>query len=222
MLMTKAVQEGRLDIVEYLILSGMIPDKTKALLHEAVKNDDLAMVRCLGSYYDLSERDIYGDTPLHIVRSIPVAEWLVIHGAKADDKNSHDKYPYEVMPEGELRDWLEHKYRTLHPRIEEETFETASIEVPWESRFITRTVSVEDFRPVSMEGSSKFFLEYEGMTFSPSNRFLDSFARRMKISSNIFSLFSAEEVFDRIQDTHAIYYPKSYIRHSRKQNSRGS
>ena len=37
MLMTKAVQEGRLDIVEYLLDTGMEPDKEKALLHEAVK-----------------------------------------------------------------------------------------------------------------------------------------------------------------------------------------
>jgi ankyrin repeat protein len=127
MLMTKAVQEGRLDIVEYLLDTGMEPDKEKALLHEAVKNDDLPMVQAIGPFYDVSSRDLNGDAPLHIARSQDVAQWLIHHGARADAQNKHGKFPYETMHDENLAAWLEQEYLALHPRVEEEILPAAPV-----------------------------------------------------------------------------------------------
>jgi len=200
MLMTKAVQEGRLDIVEYLLDTGMEPDREKALLHEAVKNDDLPMVQAVGPFYDASGRDINGDAPLHIVRSRPVAEWLMKNGARVDEQDKNGRFPYETVQDEELAAWLEQEYLALHPRVEEEFLPAVPAEIPWDSRFVTRTLSIDELKPVSASSGLGFLLEYEGEHLAPSSRFIESFAKRLKFSSNIFRLFSAEEVFSRIRE----------------------
>ena len=190
MLMTKAVQEGRLDIVEYLLDTGMEPDREKALLHEAVKNDDLPMVQAVGPFYDASGRDINGDAPLHIVRSRPVAEWLMKNGARVDEQDKNGRFPYETVQDEELAAWLEQEYLALHPRVEEEFLPAVPAEIPWDSRFVTRTLSIDELKPVSASSGLGFLLEYEGEHLAPSSRFIESFAKRLKFSSNIFRLFS--------------------------------
>ena len=199
MLMTKAVQEGRQDIVKYLLECGVEPDGEKALLHEAVKNDDLEMVRLVTPFCEINGFDLDGNTPLHLARSIPVAQWLVQHGARADLMTGQNKLPYEMVDNEELKAWLEQEYLILQPVAEIGEHTPTPIDMPLESRFMMRTLSIEDLRLVS-GGKEGFMLEYEGEVFQPTRRFIDSFARKMKSSTNIFRLFSAEEVFERLQD----------------------
>lgn len=199
MLMTKAVQEGRQDIVKYLLECGVEPDGEKALLHEAVKNDDLEMVRLVTPFCEINGSDLDGSTPLHLTRSLPVAQWLIQNGARADAKNGQNKLPYEVVEDEELKAWLKQGYLDLHPVVDIDEHSPVPVEMPLDSRFMMRILSIEDLRLVS-GGKEGFLLEYEGEVFQPTRRFIDSFARRMKFSTNIFRLFSAEEVFERLRE----------------------
>ena len=164
MLMTKAVQEGRQDIVKYLLECGVEPDVEKALLHEAVKNDDLEMVRLVTPFCEINGFDLDGNTPLHLARSIPVAQWLVQHGARADAMTGQNKLPYEVVDNEELKAWLEQEYLILQPVAEIGEHTPAPVDMPLESRFMMRTLSIEDLRLVS-GGKEGFMLEYEGEVF---------------------------------------------------------
>jgi len=199
MLMTKAVLEGRRDIVKYLLECGVEPNAEKALLHEAVKTDDLEMVRLVTPFCEINGTDLDGNTPLHLTRSISVAQWLIQHGARADAKNGQNKFPYEEGGDTELKAWLEQEYLNLHPVVDIDAHSPAPVDIPLESRFMMRTLSLEDLRLVS-GGKEGFMLEYDGEVFQPTRRFIDSFARKMKFSANIFRLFSAEEVFERLRD----------------------
>ncbi|MBR3880178.1 MAG: hypothetical protein IKJ34_01070, partial [Mailhella sp.] len=158
------------------------------------------MVQAIGPFYDVSSRDLNGDAPLHIARSQDVAQWLIHHGARADAQNKHGKFPYETMHDENLAAWLEQEYLALHPLVEEALSPAAPAEIPWESRFVTRTLSIDELKPVSVSTGVGFQLEYEGELLCPSPRFIESFAKRLKFSSNIFRLFSAEEVFGRIRE----------------------
>lgn len=200
----KAVKENRYEVAEFLIGSGMRPDSRKDmdLIYAALEHQSMPMLRLLLPFFELNEPEEDGRTPLFYPRlTREAAECLIQAGAKPDFADPDGVLPYQVTTDPETTQYLKELYFELHPVIENppaEIEEQTSLD--WSKRFTTARVSIADLMPVECDqATGEFKIQYEDRSYNTSDRFITSFARKLKFSSNIFNYFSAEEVFDRVQ-----------------------
>lgn len=200
----KAVKENRYEVAEFLIESGMRPDPERdtELLYAAMENNSIPMLRLLLPFFDLNRPEANGRTPLfYPLLTQEQAECLVHAGAKADFSDPDGFLPYQVALNQETSEYLKKLYFELHPFIENLP---ATIEktqpLDWSERFTTTRVTIADLVPVDCDqATGKFKIQFDDRTYRTSERFITSFARKLKFSSNIFTYFTAEEVFERVQ-----------------------
>ena len=200
----KAVKENRYEVAEFLIESGIRPDPEKDLemLHSALENKSMPMLRLLLPFFDLNCPGADGRTVLlypQLARE--EAEYLIQNGAKADFADPDGVLPYQAATDPETSEYLKELYLELHPVVE---FPPATAEKPqqldWSERFTTERVSIADLVPVECDqATGRFKIQFEDRTYNTTARFITSFARKLKFSNNIFNYFTAEEVFDRVQ-----------------------
>lgn len=200
----KAVKENRYDVAEFLIESGIRPDPEKDmdLISAALENNSTTMLRLLLPFFDLNSPGTDGRTPLFYPSlTKEEAECLVKAGAKPDVADQDGILPYQAVTDQETSEYLKTLYFELHPVVEYlPAAAEAEKKLDWSERFMTAKVSIADLVPVDCDqATGKFKIQFEDHTYSTSDRFISSFARKMKFSSNIFNYFSAEEVFDRVQ-----------------------
>lgn len=202
-LFTEAIAVRRVDIIKYLLNSGMQPTPGEYLLHYAVSSyeSDIALAELMLPFYDINGIDEVGNTPLHVVRTERMAQWLLDNGADVDIKNWNDQLPHEAVVVPQVADFLNQQYAVKHlpviePRAKGKIYEP---EIPWKERFTTETISIRDLKPVNSV-KSLFSLELDGQPYEVSKRFMNSFARKMKFSGNILNYFSPEEVFARVSE----------------------
>lgn len=200
----KAVRENRYEIAEFLVESGMRPDPESDadLLYAALENQSIPMLRLLLPFFDLNRPGADGRTPLFYPQlTKEQAECLVQAGAKADLPAPDGILPYQAVMDRETSEYLEKLFFELHPVIDNLP---AAIErtqpLDWSERFTTNRVTIADLVPVDCDqATGKFKIRFDHATYRTSERFLASFARKLKFSSNIFNYFTAEEVFERVQ-----------------------
>ena len=200
----KAVKENRYEVAEFLIESGMRPDPEKdtELLYCALENKSMPMLRLLLPFFDLNRPGADGRTVLFYPQlAREEAEYLIQNGAKADFADPDGVLPYQAATDPETSEYLKELYFELHPVVE---FPPATAEKPqqldWSERFTTERISIADLVPVECDSATgRFKIQYEDRTYNTTARFITSFARKLKFSNNIFNYFSAEEVFDRVQ-----------------------
>ena len=200
----KAVKENRYEVAEFLIENGMRPDPDKdtEFLYSALENQSIPMLQLLLPFFDLNRPGADGRTLLfypNLTREM--AEALVQGGAKPDFADPDGVLPYQTATDPKTSEYLKELYLELHPVIEcssSSTEEKRSMD--WSERFTTARVSIADLVPVECEpATGKFKIQFDGNTYNTSDRFITSFARKLKFSNNIFNYFTAEEVFDRVQ-----------------------
>ena len=200
----KAVKENRYEVAEFLIESGIRPDPEKDLemLHSALENKSMPMLRLLLPFFDLNRPGADGRTVLFYPQlAREEAEYLIQNGAKADFADPDGVLPYQAATDPETSEYLKELYFELHPVVE---FPPAAAEKPqqldWSERFSTERVSIADLVPVECDqATGRFKIQFEDRTYNTTARFITSFARKLKFSNNIFNYFTAEEVFDRVQ-----------------------
>lgn len=198
----KAVAEGRADIIEYLVSSGMRPTPEAHLLHIAVQRDNIVrMAELIAKFYDINDIDDVGCSPLHYARSKKMAQWLLDRGADVAIKDRLDRMPHESITDVQTAEFVYQQYAIKYPPAVDASTRGKIYEtkIPWAERFSTETVSIRDLKPVESE-KSLFCLELDGHPYEVSRRFLNSFARKMKFSSNVLNYFSPEEVFTRVSE----------------------
>ena len=200
----KAVKENRCEVVEFLLESGMRPDPEKdaGLLVDALENNSMPMLKLLLPHFDLDRPGADGRTILFypdLTRE--AAEILVQAGAKADYADPEGVLPYEAVRDPETVAYLKERYFSLHPVTETlPAVVEKTRELDWADRFATSRVTIADLVPVECDpATGKFKIQYEDRVYETSDRFITSFARKLKFSNNIFNYFTAEEVFDRVQ-----------------------
>jgi len=200
----KAVNENRLEVAEFLLESGMRPDPERDadLLRTALENDSMPMFRLLLPYFDLDRPGADGRTILFFPDlTREAAEILVEAGAKADFADPEGVLPYEAVRDPETVAYLKERYFSLHPVTESlPAVAEKPRDLDWADRFTSSRVTIADLVPVECEpATGKFKIRYEDRVYETSDRFVTSFARKLKFSNNIFNYFTAEEVFDRVQ-----------------------
>ncbi|MBP5182788.1 MAG: hypothetical protein J6331_07155 [Lentisphaeria bacterium] len=200
----KAVKENRYEVAQFLVESGMGPDPEKDadLLVSALENKSMPLLKLLLPFFDLNRPVFDGRTPLFSVQSKEAAETLIRSGAKADWADHDGMFPYQAVTDPEAAEYLKERYFELRPVME---FPPAPAEDPretdWSERFMTKRVSIADLVPVDCnQATGKFRIRFEDRDYDTSERFVTSFARKLKFSANIFNYFSAEEVFSRVQE----------------------
>lgn len=200
----KAVKENRYEVAEFLIGSGMRPDPDRdtELLYSALENKSIPMLQLLLPFFDLNRPEADGRTLLFYPNlTKKAAEILVQSGARPDFTAPDGGLPYQAATDPETSEYLKALYFELHPVIEcqpDSSEKTRTMD--WSERFTTTRVSVSDLVPVECEpATGKFKIQFDGQTYNTSDRFITSFARKLKFSNNIFNYFTAEEVFDRVQ-----------------------
>lgn len=195
--------ENRVDVVQFLIENGMRPDpeKDSGLLMFAIENNFIPMLKLLLPFFDLNLELEDGQTPLFSVQSKEAAECLIKEGAKPDISDFNEKFPYQTVGDPEAAEYLKNLYSELHPAVEMlPAVRPDAAQIDWDQRFTTASVSIGDLVPVECDDATgKFKIQFDGRTYHASDRFVSSFARKLKFSGNIFTYFSAEEVFDRVQ-----------------------
>lgn len=199
----KAIFDNRYDVAEYLIENGMRPDSERdtELLYTAMRYNSLPMLRLLLPFFDLNRPGPDGRTPLFDPQiTEEVAKCLVQAGAKADYTDPNGVLPYQVVIDEKSSEYLKDLYFELHPVAESlPTTVNNSQTLDWSNRFMTTRVSIADLVPVDCDqATGKFKIQFDNHTYFTSERFITSFARKLKFSTNIFNYFSAEEVFDRV------------------------
>jgi len=193
-----AVIENRIEVVDFLLKNKLVDMKDEHLLHLAVEKNYVGMASRLLEVCDINEYDKNGNTPLHLVSSQEMLELLLQHGARANIKNFQGKYPYETVSSPELVDILRRCYFKSVPQMMS-LLESASENLISGERFISDTFSIADLEPVgSGRGDEDFLISVSGEKFLVTDRFISSFARKMKFSTNIFNYFTGEEVFERV------------------------
>ena len=201
----KAVKENRYEIAEFLIGNGMRPDPERdaELLCSALENRSKPMLRLLLPFFDPNRPGADGRTLLfHPQLDKETAELLIQSGAKADFADPDGVLPYQAAADPETSEYLEKLYFELHPPVE---YLPAVVEKPqpldWSERFTTERVSIADLVPVECDpATGRFKIRFEDRIYDTTARFITSFARKLKFSNNIFNYFTAEEVFDRVQE----------------------
>ena len=200
----KAVKENRYEVAEFLIESGMRPDPEKdtEILYSALENKSMPMLRLLLPFFDLNHPGTDGRTVLFYPQlTREEAEYLIQNGAKPDFAGPDGVLPYQAATDPETSEYLKELYFELHPVVE---FPPATAEKPqqldWSERFTTERVSIADLVPVECDpATGRFKIQFEDRIYNTTARFITSFARKLKFSNNIFNYFTAEEVFDRVQ-----------------------
>ena len=200
----KAISDNRYDVAEFLIENGMRldPEKDVDLLYTAMKYNSMPMLQLLLPFFNLNRPGTDGRTPLFYPQlTKEQAECLVQFGAKVDYSDPDGILPYQAVMDREASDYLRKQYFELHPVIENLP---ATIErtqpLDWSERFTTNRVTIADLVPVDCDqATGKFKIQFDNATYRTSERFITSFARKLKFSSNIFTYFTAEEVFERVQ-----------------------
>ena len=200
----KAVKENRYEVAEFLIESGMRPDAEKdiELLYSALENKSMTMLRLLLPFFDLNRPGTDGRTVLFYPQlTREEAEYLIQNGAKPDFADPDGVLPYQTATDPETSEYLKELYFELHPAVE---FPSATAEktqtLDWSERFTTSRVSIADLVPVECDqATGRFKIQFEDRIYNTTARFITSFARKLKFSNNIFNYFTAEEVFDRVQ-----------------------
>ena len=202
--LTKAVRENRYEVAEFLIESGMRPDPEKdaELLYSALENKSMPMIQLLLPFFDLNRPGPDGRTVLFYPQlTKEEAECLIQNGAKADFADPNGTLPYQTATDPETSEYLKELYFELHPVTEYPLAAAGKKQqLDWSERFATTRVTISDLVPVECDpATGRFKIQFEDRTYETSARFITSFARKLKFSSNIFNYFTAEEVFDRVQ-----------------------
>ena len=200
----KAVKENRYEVAEFLIGSGMCPDPEKdaELLSAALDHQSIPMLRLLLPFFDPNRPGEDGRTPLfHPRLTREAAEFLIRNGAKADFIAPDGQLPYQAATDPETGEYLQDRYFEIHPVTEYPPAAAAPAQpTDWSGRFTTSRVSIADLVPVEYEpATGRFKIQFEDRIYNTSERFITSFARKLKFSGNIFNYFTAGEVFDRVQ-----------------------
>ena len=199
-LFEKAIEEQRIETVKFLIENGMQPEIGDFYL--AVKSDLMPVVEMMIQVIDFKECIRPGrldGTPLHQVRSLEMAQYLVNHGFPTDVEDREGLYPHQAIHDEVISRYLQTRYEKVHPPVEQ--LPEVRREFTWENRFTTENVGITDLVPVDCdEATGRFRIQFRDEKLVPSTRFLTSLARKLKFSSNIFRYFSGEEVFTRISE----------------------
>ena len=208
--LTKAVLQGNLEVVRFLLENGCVPTEGTLLLHMLAENPDcndrIGIATLLLKYCNINETDTNGNTPLHLVDDLEFARFLIDNGAAVDLKNAEGFLPYETVPTHGVDELLEKEYRKLHPIVEvinnvDDTSGNTVAATDWANRFSTQLVTIQDLIPADDNSNGKdWSLSYLGETFKTSNRFVSSLAKKLKFSSNIFKYFSPSEVLERVAE----------------------
>lgn len=130
-----------------------------------------------------------------------MAQWLLANGADVDIENWNDQLPHEAVVVPQVAAFLRQQYIIKHPPAIDPGAKGTIYEpkLPWKERFSTEALAIRDLKPVASD-RSLFCLELDGEQYEVSQRFLSSFARKLRFSSNIFNYFSPEEVFGRVSE----------------------
>ena len=199
-LFEKAILEHRIETVEFLIENGMRPDIGDFYLaiRENLYPVVTAMVPCI-DFNECCKEGRRDGTPLHQVRSLEVAEFLVNAGFPVDVPDQEGLFPHQTVQDGEISVYLQKLYDERHPPLLQ--LPAVRQEFTWENRFTTENASITDLVPVDCDrATGQFRISFRDEVFKPSTRFLTSLARKLKFSNNIFRYFSGEEVFTRIAE----------------------
>ena len=204
----KAVLCGNLQVVTFLLENGCVPKEDDYLMHMLAESSDYSaridIAGLLLNHCGTNALNSEGNAPLHVVRDVKFAEFLIENGAAADTLNTAGYLPYETADNEELVQYLKSEYHKLHPVVtvvNTDKLKSSDISpTDWSRRFSTQQVSIQELIPNHYnDGTSKdWTLTYLGEEFKTGSRFITSLAKKMKFSGNIFKYFSPPEVFERV------------------------
>lgn len=168
------------------------------LMHVAASLDSIPVVKTLADYYVIDERDSNGNTPLHFCNSVEMARWLVENGSDVSVKNNAGLYPYQMAADEETAQYLKEQFEK-DQETEMFAFERGSIyetKMPWDERIHSEVIGMDDLE-IDQDENNRYTAKFEGQTYKISDRFLSSFASKMKLSNNVYNVFSLNEVLDK-------------------------
>ena len=122
-LFEKAILEHRIETVEFLIENGMRPDIGDFYLaiRENLYPVVTAMVPCI-DFNECSKEGRRDGTPLHQVRSLEVAEFLVNAGFPVDVPDQEGLFPYQTVQDAEISAYLQKLYDELLENLDARKF----------------------------------------------------------------------------------------------------
>jgi len=199
----KAVQENRLDVVDFMLENGMTPPPDAHLLHAAGANGATDIMKVLLDFYPVDDRDADGNTPLHLAGTPQAAKLLLDRGARVDALNHAGSYPHETVPDAAVRGMLKARYDELHPQVRAPAISEggASDAEDWEHRFTLEQLSMHDLVPAG-EGDDpeQARIVFNDIEYRLSKRFYSSLARKLKFSTNVFKYFPPQEFLARVSE----------------------
>ena len=155
-LFEKAILENRIETVKFLIENGMRPDIEDFYLaiRENLFPVITAMIPCIDFHECIREGRREG-TPLHHVRSLGVAEYLLKAGFPVDVPDQEGLFPYQTVQDAETSGYLQKLYDERHPPVLQ--LPAVRQEFTWENRFTTENVSITDLIPVDCDQATGRF-----------------------------------------------------------------
>ena len=168
------------------------------LMHIAASIDSVNIARVVSQFYVIDERDGNGNIPLHFCNSVKMAEWLIENGSDVSVKNDAGLYPHQMATNRETAHFLEQQFERDQ---EEEMFALQrdfvyETKIPWNERIHSEVIGMDDLI-IHQDENKKYRAVFNGEEYKISNRFLSSFATRMKLSNNVYNVFSLSEILEK-------------------------
>lgn len=190
-----AIQEGKIDTIRFLLKCGV--PVAEEVFQAAIETDEVEIIE---QFVGRMKAELPVRNFLAEAKSVETAKWLIEQGFPIDQPSSLSKQlPYETSEIPEVAAYLKDRWLKLHPPLPAVIPHSGTGAGAEELQFSNSQMTIQELHPVDCDpATGGFSIEYNGEVFQVTKRFLSSFARKLKVSTNIFRYFSGEEVFDRV------------------------
>ena len=190
-----AIQEDKIDTIRFLLKCGV--PVAEEVFQAAIETDEVEIIE---QFVGRMKAELPVRNFLAEAKSVETAKWLIEQGFPIDQPSSLSKQlPYETSEIPEVAAYLKDRWLKLHPPLPAVIPHSGTGAGAEELQFSNSQMTIQELHPVDCDpATGGFSIEYNGEVFQVTKRFLSSFARKLKVSTNIFRYFSGEEVFDRV------------------------